>query len=220
MPRIAGRADGGTWAYHRAMSATQFSPPADRNKQPILEVLLRLLPPRGAALEIASGTGQHAAWFATGLPGWTWQPTDRSDKGFESIATWSAEADAAGVLTPKVLDVTATAWPLGARAFDLIYCANMLHISPWATCAGLMQGAARHLTPEGMLIVYGPFLEDEVSTADGNLAFDQSLRQRNPAWGIRRREDVVATAVEAGLRLRERVAMPADNLMLGFGRGT
>ncbi len=201
------------------MSAAQFSPPADRNKQPILEVLQRLLPARGAALEIASGTGQHAAWFAAGLPGWTWQPTDRNDEGFESIATWSAEAGADGVLAPRVLDVTAAPWPFGAITFDAIYCANMLHISPWATCAGLMQGAARHLAPQGLLITYGPYLEDEVPTATGNLAFDESLRQRDPSWGIRRREDVVATAAEAGLVLRERIAMPANNLMLVFGRG-
>lgn len=202
------------------MSATQFSPPADRNKQPILEVLRRLLPARGAALEIASGTGQHAAWFAAGLPGWTWQPTDRNDEGFESVTAWCAEVGAAGVLPPRVLDVTAAPWPFGATTFDAIYCANMLHISPWATCAGLMQGAARHLAPQGLLITYGPYLEDEVPTATGNLAFDESLRQRDPSWGIRRREDVVATAAEAGLVLRERIAMPANNLMLVFGRGT
>ncbi len=200
------------------MSAAQFSPPADRNKQPILDVLQRLLPARGAALEIASGTGQHAAWFAAGLPGWTWQPTDRNDEGFESITTWCTEVGAVGVLPPKVLDVTAAPWPVGAIAFDVIYCANMLHISPWATCAGLMQGAARHLAPRGTLITYGPYLEDEVPTSTGNLAFDESLRRRDPTWGIRRREDVVTRAAEAGLRLHERLAMPANNLMLVFRR--
>lgn len=122
------------------------------------------------------------------------------------------------MLPPRVLDVMTPAWPVQPAAFDGIYCANMLHIAPWATCAALMQGAARHLAPQGVLITYGPYLEDGVPTSEGNLAFDASLRHENAAWGIRRREDVEQMARKAGLVLRERHAMPANNLLLVWGR--
>jgi len=204
------------------MSTLPHSPAADRNKQPILEILRTVLPAQGTALEIASGTGQHAAWFAAALPGWTWQPTDADADSLPAIAAWTSEAGLANVRPPLLLDVMAPQWPSqGSRftePFDAIYCANMLHISPWATCAGLMQGAARHLAPRGVLVTYGPYLEDDVPTAPGNLSFDQSLRQRNPAWGIRRREDVTLEAQRAGLALHQRHAMPANNLLLVFGR--
>jgi SAM-dependent methyltransferase len=194
---------------------------ADRNKQPILEVLLRVLPARGAALEIASGTGQHAAWFAAALPTWTWQPTEADADMLPAIAARIAQAGLANVLPPLLLDVMAPQWPsqggtFAQQRFDAIYCANMLHISPWATCAALMQGAARHLAPGGVLITYGPYVEEDVPTAPSNLAFDESLRARDPAWGIRRLEDVAAQARRAGLILRQRHAMPANNLLLVF----
>jgi len=199
-----------------------FSAAADRNKQPILDVLRRVLPDRGTALEIASGTGQHAAWFAAGLPGWTWQPTEADASALPAIAAWAAEAGLANVRAPLLLDVMAAQWPADgqpfAEPFDAIYCANMLHIAPWATCAALMQGAARYLAPAGMLITYGPYLQDDAPTAPSNLAFDRSLRERNPAWGIRRLEDVSQEAWRAGLRLHERCAMPANNLLLVFTR--
>ena len=204
------------------MSSLPHSPAADRNKQPILDVLRTVLPVRGTALEIASGTGQHAAWFAAALPGWTWQPTDADESALPAIAAWSAECGATNVRPPLLLDVMASQWPSqGApftEPFDAIYCANMLHISPWATCAGLMQGSARHLAPSGVLVTYGPYLEDSVATAPGNLSFDQSLRQRNPAWGIRRFEEVKLEAQRGGLALRARHAMPANNLLLVFER--
>ena len=196
-----------------------FSPAAERNKQPILDVLRRVLPTQGLALEIAAGTGQHAAWFAAGLPGWTWQPTDFDTDALPAIAARAAEPAGSGlVCAPLRLDVMASEWPFEAAAFDAIYCANMLHISPWATCAALMNGAARHLTADGVLITYGPYLEDGVPTSPGNLAFDASLRSQNADWGIRRREDVEQVAQRAGLRLRERHAMPANNLLLVWGR--
>jgi len=204
------------------MSTTPLSAAAERNKQPILEVLLRVLPAAGQALEIASGTGQHAAWFAAAMPGWTWQPTDADASALPAIATCVADAGATNVRPPLRLDVTAPQWPADAavfdRAFDAIYCANMLHISPWATCAALMGGAARHLAPAGVLVTYGPYLEEDVPTSPGNLAFDQSLRARNPAWGIRHLRDVQTEAQRAGLALRERHAMPANNLLLVFAR--
>ena len=204
------------------MPATSFSPAADRNKQVILDVLRKVLPERGHALEIASGTGQHAAWFAAAMPAWTWQPTDAEESALPSIAARTEEAGLANVRPPRQLDVRAPQWPTGGapfgEPFDAVYCANMLHISPWATCAGLMQGCARHLAPRGLLVLYGPYLEDEVPTAPGNRAFDRSLRAQNPEWGIRRLEDVQREAQRAGLSLRERHAMPANNLVLVFRR--
>jgi hypothetical protein len=196
------------------MSTPQYSPAAERNLVPILDVLKRVLPVQGTALEIASGTGQHVAGFAQGLPGWTWQPSDAQDDAFGSIAYWCAQAAVANVLPPLQLDVLAP-WPL-AQAFDAIYCANMLHISPWTTCAALMGGAARHLAPQGVLMTYGPYLERNVPTAPGNLDFDADLRQRDAAWGIRQLDDVAQQASLVGLELRERVAMPANNLLLVF----
>lgn len=200
---------------------TQTTPPfsaaADRNKHPILAELKTLLSPQGWALEIASGTGQHAVWFADALPRWTWQPTDADATALPGLAQQVAHARHGNVRAPVQLDVLAATWPVDA-ACDLVFCANMLHIAPWPTCAALMRGAARHLAGDGQLVVYGPFLEEAVVTAPGNLAFDRSLRERNPAWGIRRLEDVCAAAAEAGLNFRARHALPANNLLLVFGR--
>ena len=196
------------------MPQPNFSPAADRNKQHILDTLRNILPPHGNALEIASGTGQHVAWFAAGLAQWLWQPTDAMPTALASIAAWAAEQGLPNVRPPLVLDVMAAQWLPGITHFDLIYCANMLHISPWATCAALMQGSARHLAPDGLLVTYGPYLEGNVPTSEGNLAFDQSLRAQDAAWGIRRIEDVAQVAAGAGLRLQTRHAMPANNLLL------
>lgn len=191
-----------------------FSAPSERNKQPILEVLRTLLPAQGRALEIASGTGQHAAWFAAHLPQWTWQPTDLKTDLFPDITARAADAGLDRVLPPLQLDVLAEPWPLQDRRYELVYCANMLHIAPWACCAALMRGAARQLAPQGRLVTYGPYLEDEVPTSEGNLRFDATLRAQDPAWGIRRREDVAQEAQRAGLQLVARHAMPANNLLL------
>ena len=205
-----------------AMQDLPFSAAADRNKQPILDVLRQVLPATGRALEIASGTGQHIAFFAAALPGWTWQPTDADTDGLPLLAAYLKEAAQASVHKPLWLDVLAAQWPARGAAFtelfDAIYCANMLHIAPWATCAALMQGSSRHLAPGGVLITYGPYLETGVATSPGNLAFDENLRARSPNWGIRRIEDVADVARLAGLKLRERHAMPANNLLLVWAR--
>ena len=200
-----------------ADDARRHSPAAERNREPILAVLRRWLPVRGRALEIAAGTGQHAVHFAAGLPLWQWQPTDPSTNALASIAVWRDEAALPNLLAPIALDVLADDWPTGG-AFDAVFCANMIHISPWATCGALMRGAARHLGTSGLLILYGPFLVADVETAPGNLAFDADLRARNPAWGLRHLDDVVAEAAAAGLALHERVAMPANNQMLRIAR--
>jgi len=194
----------------------QHSPAAERNQGPILAELQRLLPARGVALEIASGTGQHAAFFAAGLPGWRWQPSDTEPRALASIAAWCSGS--ANVRAPIALDVMSLDWPGAPQPADALFCANMLHISPWATCAALMQGAARHLSPHGLLLLYGPYLVDGEPVAPGNLAFDADLRARNPAWGLRRLADVLMQAEAAGLELRERVSMPANNLLLVLGR--
>lgn len=195
---------------------------AERNRQPILQLLHTLLAPHGTALEIASGTGQHIAHFAAALPGWTWQPSDAAPENLDAIAQWCADAGVRNVRAPVLLDVLDAHWPSSAAPFsapfDLMYCANMLHIAPWACCAGLMQGAACHLAPQGKLVTYGPYLEDGVATAPSNLDFDASLRQRNPAWGIRHLNDVSAAAAQAGLRLSQRHALPSNNLLLVFER--
>lgn len=202
------------------MEPLPHSPAADRNKEPILAVLRQVLPPAGGALEIASGTGQHATWFAAALPDWTWQPTEADTGLLAGIAARIAQAGTANVLAPRVLDVTAPQWPTVQapfqERFDAVFCANMLHIAPWTACAGLMQGAARHLVPGGLLVTYGPYFEDGVIPAPSNLAFDESLRARDPSWGIRRLEDVAAEAQRAGLALRQRHALPANNLLLVF----
>ena len=182
-------------------------------------MLCKVLPEHGSALEIASGTGQHVAWFAAGLPHWTWQPTDAQPGALNAIAARVAQQGLTNIRVPLLLDVMAAHWlpddaQAGTPVFDAIFCANMLHIAPWATCAALMRGSARHLAPGGALITYGPYLEDGVPTSAGNLAFDQGLRAQNPAWGIRRREDVQQEAARAGLQLSARHAMPANNLLL------
>jgi Protein of unknown function (DUF938) len=206
-----------------ALPDLPFSPAAERNRQPILDVLKQTLPAAGAALEIASGTGQHITWFATHLPAWHWQPTDFDAQALPGIDARVARAGLVNVRPAQVLNVLSPQWPCVQgpayeQPFDALYCANMLHIAPWSTCAGLMQGAKRHLSPQGLLITYGPYLEDDVITAEGNLAFDASLRSRHAAWGIRRREAVQAQAAAEGLYLQARHALPANNLLLVWAR--
>ena len=196
---------------HRRHSAA-----AERNQGPILAELLRLLPAQGLMLEIASGTGQHAAHFAPALPGWQWQPSDGDPDSRASISAWCQHLPQ--VLTPLHVDVMAPVWSGVPGSVDAIFCANMLHIAPWAVCPALMQGAARHLSPQGLLILYGPYLIDGVQTAPGNLAFDIDLQSRNPAWGLRRLADVLEQAQTVGLHLQERVAMPANNQLLVLRR--
>lgn len=200
-----------------APDARLHSAAAERNRQPIVEQLLAWLPARGHALEIASGTGQHAVHFARHLAGWTWQPTDADAQARASIAAWRDAVQLPNLRPPCPLDVLADAWPVDA-APDAVFCANLIHIAPWAACLGLLRGAARHLAPQGCLMLYGPFLIDGVATAPSNLAFDADLRQRNPAWGVRRLGDVEAAAAAVGLALAQRADLPAHNAMLRFVR--
>jgi hypothetical protein len=199
--------------------ACQHSPAAERNRAPILAALQQVLPAQGRMLEIAAGTGQHAVHCAAGLPGWHWQPTDPSPAALASIAAWAGAAPAPGLQPPLLLDVLQDPWPLpGGPPFDAVFCANMLHIAPWACCSALMQGAAARLAPAGQLITYGPYFVQGEAPSPGNTAFDADLRARNPAWGVRWLHDVQDQAAQAGLHLAARLAMPANNLLLVFRR--
>lgn len=194
--------------------ARRHSPAAERNRAPILAELQRLLPPHGVLLEIASGTGQHAAFCSAGLPGWRWLPSDFDAASLPSISAWCAGLDR--VAAPIRLDVLQPHWAGVPAQVDAIYCANLLHIAPWPTCTALMAGAARQLAPRGALVVYGPFFVDGETPSPGNLAFDADLRSRDPAWGLRRLAKVADEARRAGLALVQRFDMPANNLMLVF----
>lgn len=192
-----------------------FSPAAERNQQPIAATLREVLPPGGRALEVASGTGQHAVALARSLPGWHWQPTEANAGLLPAIATRVAQAGLqARVGTPWHLDVLAPDWPGPGHPFDAVFCANLLHIAPWAACAALMRLAARHLAPGGLLVVYGPFFEDGVPPSPGNVAFDHSLRTQHPEWGVRRLADVDQQARQAGLRQTGCHTMPANNRLV------
>jgi cyclopropane fatty-acyl-phospholipid synthase-like methyltransferase len=199
-----------------ASDRRQFAPATQRNREPILAVLRRALPSKAAVLEIASGTGQHAVFLASALPGARWQPSDRDDDSLASITAWIASEGCTNVAPPVRLDVTAELWRVGV--FDAIFVANLIHIAPWRACAGLMRGAAAHLVSNGVLILYGPFKIGGEHTAPSNAAFDADLRARDRSWGVRDLEAVAAEARAHGLVLDERVAMPANNQTLIFRR--
>ncbi len=198
------------------IAARRHSPAAERNQEAIAAELQRVLPAEGSALEIASGSGQHAAFLARALPGWRWHPSDCDEGALASISAWCDGC--ANVAPPVHIDVMAAQWAGVPTHVDTVFCANLLHIAPWATCAALMQGAARHLADSGLLLLYGPYLVDGAATAPSNLAFDADLRSRDARWGLRRLADVMAAAEAVGLALREQIAMPANNLLLVFGR--
>jgi hypothetical protein len=190
------------------------APAAHRNRDAIAEVLAKWLPANGLVLEVASGTGEHAAHFARRFPGLVWQPSDLDQHARISIAAWREDAGLANLYPPLALDAAAAEWPI-ARA-DTLVCINMTHISPWIATLGLLAGAARILEG-GALILYGPYLREGVATAPSNAAFDRSLKGRDPEWGLRRVENVAAAAAPH-FSLEEAREMPANNLMLLFRR--
>jgi SAM-dependent methyltransferase len=192
------------------------APATSRNRAPILEILRPLLPEGALVLEVASGTGQHAAFLAGALPHVVWQPTDVDRESLESIDAWRAEAGVPNLLPATVLDATSEAWPV-ARA-DAIVCINMIHIAPWAACEGLLRGAARVLGPGGVLFLYGPFRIGGALPATSNVAFDASLRARDPAWGVRELDDVTALANSRGFVREALVALPANNHAVVYRR--
>ena len=196
--------------------ALDHAPAVARNRAPILDALRTLLPSSGLVLEIASGTGEHAAYFAAHFPKLTWQPSDHSERALDSIAAHRAAAALPNLSAPRRLDAAAPDWPLAAA--DVVLAINMIHIAPWAATQGLMAGAGRVLSQGGLLALYGPYREADVTLSPSNAAFDADLKRRDPSWGLRARADVEACAALAGLRLIRRVEMPANNLLLAFAR--
>jgi SAM-dependent methyltransferase len=192
------------------------APAVARNRDPILAVLRRVLPARGLVLEIASGSGEHAAYFAAALPGLVWQPSDPDSAALRSIAAHRAMAGVANLKPPLVLDAASPDWPV-AQA-DALVAINMVHIAPWRATEGLLAGAGRVLGSAGVLYLYGPYRENGIHTAPSNAVFDESLRARNPEWGVRDVAEVEALARSHGFTLAERVPMPANNLSLVFRR--
>ena len=189
------------------------APAAARNVGPIGDVLADWLPRSGLVLEVASGTGEHALAFATRFPALEWQPSDPDREALASIAAWAADGPP-NLLPPLRLDVCEPEWPI--KWADAILCTNMVHIAPWEAALGLLDGAARLLDSGKSLILYGPWLESEVPTAPSNLAFDQSLRRRDPRWGLRMVDDFAAEARLRGFILSDRRSMPSNNIMLRF----
>lgn len=202
-------ADGGT-------AAKRYAPATERNRDVIADVLRDTLPASGAVLEIASGSGEHLVHFAALFPALQWLPSDPDVDALTSIAAWSAEARLANILPPLAIDAAASDWPV--EQVDAILCINMVHISPWAATLGLMRGAGRTLPAGAPLYLYGPYLQQGVDTAPGNVTFDANLRARNSDWGLRDMADVSAAAAQHGLVLENIVAMPANNLSLVFRR--
>jgi len=187
-----------------------------RNREPILDVLRRVLPPAGLVVEVASGSGEHAAYFANGLPAISWQPTDPNPAALASIAAHRTAAGAANLLAPLRLDVMSQMWPL-ERA-DALVCINMIHIAPWAASEGLMAGAQRIVRAGGVIYLYGPYRIDGRHTAPSNEEFDAWLRAQDAAWGVRDLGDVTDLAARHGFALAEAVPMPANNLSVIFRR--
>ncbi len=201
-------------ASTRSANSVLHSAPAERNTVPIVEVLKRVLPASGAVLEIASGTGQHVLAFAAQFPALQWQPSDIDPELRASVAQRIVDASPANVAAPVTLDVTQHPWPV--RRADAVICINMIHITPWAATEGLFAGASDILPAGGIVVTYGPYKRNGVHTAPSNAAFDASLRDRNPAWGVRDLDAVVSVAAARGFTLDELVAMPANNFSVVF----
>lgn len=204
------------------MDARQYAPATERNREPILEVLLRVLPASGTILEVASGTGEHAVFFAPRLSPRKWLPSDPNPQSRASIASWRTHFPFENLYPPLDLNVCASSWSVERVLPDFstsplvaIVNINMIHISPWSATLGLMAGAGRLLPPSGILYLYGPFKQGG-HTSPSNLAFDESLRARNPDWGVRDLEDVVAAASTQHLTILETYQMPANNLSVVF----
>ncbi len=193
----------------------QVAPSAVRNRDPIIGVLKQVLPDSGKVLEIASGTGQHIVSFAEAWPGIEWTPSDPDPQARASISAWIEDSGTPNVRQPENIDVTKPDWYEGiADTLTGIICINLLHISPWQACEGLMAGAQKLLGQDAFLYFYGPFTRDGRHTAPSNEEFDRSLKHRNPHWGVRDVGDVAACAGAHGLLLDRVVEMPANNLSI------
>ena len=196
--------------------ARRSAPAALRNREPIAEVVAGWLPKTGLVLEIASGTGEHAVFFAERFPALDWQPSDVHPDALASIRARCEAAALPNLRAPLAIDAASPDWPID-RA-DAVISINMVHISPWTSALGLLDGAGRLLSEGQPLVLYGPWLEDDVAAVPSNLAFDADLKRRDREWGLRRVEEFAAAAAPRGLRLEQTRAMPANNLMLLFRR--
>jgi len=206
--------------------ARRHAPATARNRQPILQVLQQVLPPQGTVLEIASGSGEHAVFFAPRLAPRCWLPSDVDPTALASIKAWQQQCPCDTLYPPLPLDAAAPDWPQtvvqqrpGDDPITAIVAINMIHISPWQSCLGLLAGAGGLLPAGGILYLYGPFQRQGGHTAPSNEAFDRSLRSQNPAWGVRHLEAVAEVAARHDLSLAEVVDMPANNLSVVFRRG-
>jgi len=196
----------------QASGARRSAPAALRNREPIAGVLEEWLPDHGLVVEIASGSGEHAVFFAERFPALDWQPSDLHPDALASIAAWRDEADLPNLREPLALDAATGDWPVGKA--DAVLSINMVHISSWRSALGLLDGASRLLSSTAPLIMYGPWLKDDIATAESNLAFDADLKRRDAEWGLRRVEDFAGAADARGLRLEATRIMPANNMML------
>jgi len=194
----------------------RHAPATERNRDPILSVLSRVLPPEGLILEVASGTGQHADYMASQLAPRRWQPSDIDPDALASIDGYRADNDCVQFLSPIALDVMAPHWPIAAA--DAVVAINLIHIAPWAAAQGVIAGAGRILPDDGVLFFYGPFKRNGRHTAPSNAQFDAALKDKDPSWGVRDLGDVIAEAGKHDLALREVVEMPANNLSVVFVR--
>ena len=201
------------FVFEAGAEVKRHAPATERNRDVIAQTLARLLPTEGLILEVASGTGEHVVHFAKMFPALTWQPSDPDPIALASINAWRADSNLPNVRPAMLLDASAD-WPI-AQA-DAVVCINMTHISPWAATVGLLRNAARLLPPSAVLFIYGPYNQRDVPLADSNAAFDASLRQQNPEWGLRYVDDIAAEAHISGLHLDSVIDMPANNLSLIF----
>ncbi len=208
------------------VDARQYAPATQRNRDAILEVLHQVLPPTGTVLEVSSGSGEHAVYFAPQLQPRYWLPSDPNPVAQASIASWREHQPSAHLLEPIPLNAEDPSWWVeqtpngGGLAEPIVAIANinMIHIAPWSACLGLLAGAGRILLPGGVLYMYGPYKQKGEHTSDSNAAFDQGLRSQNPAWGIRNLEDVIEAAQAQQLQFQKTVSMPANNLSVIFQR--
>lgn len=201
---------------YESVMAKGFAPAAERNRQPILDVLRRVLPGTGLVLEVASGTGQHAVFFSEHLSNLRWQPSDASVEALRSINAWVEESNRENLQPPIELDVCSPPWPIASA--DALLCINMIHISPWETTESLFRGARALLAVGSPLVTYGPYRLHGEHSAPSNAAFDEDLRSRNPRWGVRDIDELIDLAGRTGFALQERMPMPANNMTLVWAR--
>ena len=201
------------------MNVKQYAPATERNREPILKVLSKVLPQNSKVLEIASGTGEHAVYFASKLPSCHWIPSDINPVSRSSITAWKNDNAIDNLSLPLFIDVTQDNWQFEvAKEINSIVNINMIHIAPWQACLGLMKGAGEILPASGILYLYGPYKRNKEHTAVSNANFDRSLRDRNREWGVRDLEQVIEAAANANLKLQQVIEMPANNLSVIFSR--